>query len=301
MRPIARWRGPRAQRALAHSLQPLMSEQEFRPAYRFHMNSSCSSAYVLAACLLLGSVEAGTAQNAFGLGAEPPCVLDKCLNGGVGTSRPKQIPDPGPGPRTAPPDAGFSTQVAPGAFDFYVLALSWSPAFCQTAGASRAEAQCEPGGRLGFVVHGLWPQNAHGYPSDCDSNAQPPSRMALDVARNIYPDLGLARHEWRKHGACTGLSPTAYFNAVGRARAAVVIPESFRAPTDDRTWQPMAIARAFVDANPRLRTDSMAVTCRSDMLEEVRICFSKDLRGYVSCPEVVRSACRRSVEVPPVL
>ena len=151
------------------------------------------------------------------------------------------------------------------------------------------------------MVHGLWPQNTRGYPSDCDTNAPPPSRIALDAARAIYPDIGLARHEWRKHGTCTGLDPTAYFNAVGRARATIVIPEPLRQPTDDRSWQPLAIARAFVEANPRLRTDSMAVTCRNNMLEEVRICFGKDLRGFVPCPEVARASCRRPVEVPPVL
>jgi ribonuclease T2 len=47
-----------------------------------------------------------------------------------------------------------------------------------------------------------------------------------------------------------------------------------------------------------LRTDAMAVTCRQNMLEEVRICLGKDLRGYVTCPEVSRASCRRPVTVP---
>ncbi len=256
-------------------------------------------ARALATGLLLGTVSAAQAQNAFGLGGDPPCVLDKCLNGGA--AKAPQPVDPSTGAEVPPKDPGFRSQVAPGAFDFYVLALSWSPAFCQTAGASRAEAQCEPGGRLGFVVHGLWPQNTHGFPSDCDGNAPPPSRTALEAARSIYPDLGLARHEWRKHGTCTGLNPTAYFADVSRARTAITIPDPFRGPDDTRSWAPMDIARAFASANPRLRPDSMAVTCRGNMLEEVRICFSKDLRGFVPCPEVARASCRRPVEVPPVL
>jgi ribonuclease T2 len=251
------------------------------------------------ACFLVSTASSTQAQTAFDFGGNPPCVLDKCLNGGAA----KAPPNAGPAPSTEaqPKDPGFRTQIAPGAFDFYVLALSWSPAFCQTAGAEHAERQCEPGGRLGFVVHGLWPQNMHGFPTDCDANAPPPSRIALDAARTIYPDLGLARHEWRKHGTCTGLSPTAYFADVGRARATIIIPEDFRGPDATRSWAPMDIARAFASANPRLRPDSMAVTCRSDMLEEVRICFSKDLRGFVPCPEVARGSCRRPVEVPPVL
>ena len=65
---------------------------------------------------------------------------------------------------------------------------------------------------------------------------------------------------------------------------------------------PIDVARAFVAANAGLRPDAMAVTCRQDKLEEVRICFSKDLRGFVTCPEVSRASCRtRQITVPGVL
>jgi ribonuclease T2 len=53
-----------------------------------------------------------------------------------------------------------------GQFDFYVLALSWSPGFCENSG-SRSR-QCDSGRGLGFVTHGLWPQNEQGYPSFCE-------------------------------------------------------------------------------------------------------------------------------------
>ena len=151
------------------------------------------------------------------------------------------------------------------------------------------------------MVHGLWPQNAHGYPSNCDAAGRVPSRTAIDDATTIYPDAALARHEWRMHGACTGLSPTDYFAAVRLARRSIRIPPAFESPHDQRTWQPLEIARAFTAANPRLRTDTMGVTCRADMLEEVRLCLSKDLRDFVSCPEVARASCRRPIQVPPVL
>ena len=230
---------------------------------------------------------------------EPPCVLDKCL-GRTAPSRPDEAPAPEP---AEPPASSPSVRgsVAPGAFDFYVLALSWSPGFCETGGAEKAQRQCEPGSRLGFVVHGLWPQNTRGYPSDCNANAPAPSRLALDSVRGLYPDDGLARYEWRKHGTCTGLAPAAYFADVQRARAAIVIPEPFRSPEDQRSWAPLDIARAFTASNPRLRTDAMAVTCRGNTLQEVRICFSKDLRGFVSCPEIARASCRRPIDVPPVM
>jgi ribonuclease T2 len=39
-----------------------------------------------------------------------------------------------------------------GQFDYYLLSLSWSPAFClQSPGA----AECDGPRRFGFIVHGL--------------------------------------------------------------------------------------------------------------------------------------------------
>src|SRR3954464_7133107 len=68
-----------------------------------------------------------------------------------------------------------------GKFDFYVLALSWSPSFCDAAGERAGQAGergGRPGGRAGpqqqcgerpyaFVVHGLWPQYETGFPEYC--------------------------------------------------------------------------------------------------------------------------------------
>jgi ribonuclease T2 len=190
----------------------------------------------------------------------------------------------------------------PGDFDFYVLSLSWSSGFCETPAAARARGQCDTGVNLGFVVHGLWPQYEHGYPSDCGPAARYPSRIALESAQGLYPSEGLARYEWRKHGTCSGKSPTDYFTDVRRARESIVIPTPFAAPKEQQTWTPIDIARAFIAANPRLRTGMLGVACAGSVLQEVRICFSKDLRDFHACPEVSRQGCRvRDVSVPPLL
>ena len=181
----------------------------------------------------------------------------------------------------------------PGSFDFYVLALSWSPSYCTGEGGKRdADGQCAPGRGLGFVVHGLWPQYARGFPSNCGAFPRPLTREALSAAGQIMPSAGLARHEWRTHGSCSGLDPTAYFKAVRAAREAVTIPDAYRKPGDEQRAKPIEIARAFSEANQGLRPDMMSVTCRRGQLEEVRICFSKDLKGFTTCPEVARQGCR---------
>ena len=190
---------------------------------------------------------------------------------------------------------------APGRFDFYVLSLSWSPGFCATGGEAKAKEQCAAGSGIGFTVHGLWPQFDHGFPSACSAAERSPSRQALATTDGVYPDEGLARYEWRQHGTCTGLSPTDYFAAVRRARDGVTVPAAFVKPAQDQTWAPLDVARTFAAANPGLRTDEMAVTCRGGDLEEVRICFAKDLRSFAPCPEVARASCRLpGVDVPPV-
>ncbi|NNM71052.1 ribonuclease T2 family protein [Enterovirga aerilata] len=178
----------------------------------------------------------------------------------------------------------------PGDFDFYVLALSWSPAFCEATGAARGSRQCDPGRRLGFVVHGLWPQYERGYPTECDS--RPPPRYVVEETSDIFPDAGLARHQWRRHGTCSGLDPGSYFRAVRRAREMVRIPDPLQSLSRDGQTTGASVERAFAEVNPGLRPDMMAVTCRRGELREVRICLEKDLSGFRRCPQVDREACR---------
>lgn len=181
----------------------------------------------------------------------------------------------------------------PGNFDFYVLALSWSPGFCELdGGGERNREQCAQGAGLRFVVHGLWPQNERGYPSDCGPSGRTPSRIALDQAKGLFPTEGLARYEWRKHGTCSGSSPSDYFADVRRAREKIVIPPVLAKAERDQSWTAIDLERAFVAANPGLRTDMMSVACKRGVLQEVRICLSKDLRDFRMCGEVDRSGCR---------
>lgn len=182
---------------------------------------------------------------------------------------------------------------APGDFDFYVLALSWSPGFCELdGGRERNREQCADGSGLRFVVHGLWPQNERGYPTECGPAGRTPSRIALDNAKGLFPSEGLARYEWRKHGTCSGSSPSDYFADVRRAREKIVIPPQLAKAERDQNWTAIDIERAFVAANPGLRTDMMSVSCKREVMQEVRICFTKDLRNFRTCQEVDRSGCR---------
>jgi ribonuclease T2 len=188
-----------------------------------------------------------------------------------------------------------------GAFDFYVLALSWSPGFCETTGSPGGRKQCEKGSGLGFVVHGLWPQSEQGYPSFCEPDGRFAPRAAVEEARGLFPDENLARYQWRKHGTCTGESPSGYFRAVQRARELVKVPDGFKGLDADSKVMPTEVERAFAAANPGLRADMMAVSCGRRILQEIRICLDRDLRGFRQCPEVDRSGCRAGdITIPAV-
>jgi ribonuclease T2 len=180
----------------------------------------------------------------------------------------------------------------PGDFDFYVLALSWSPGFCELEGNSKKREQCAEGGQKGFVVHGLWPQKERGFPSDCSAQTRFITRKDIEVAAKIFPSEGLARHQWRKHGTCSGNSPSSYFADVKAARDAIIIPQQFIDVKEEMTVSAIDVERAFAEANPGLRRDMMAVSCRKNILNEVRICFDRNLKSFKTCEELDRKGCR---------
>ncbi len=171
-------------------------------------------------------------------------------------------------------------------FDYYGFTLSWSPGFCETGGAAKQPTQCAPGAGAGFVVHGLWPNSASGpNPEDCDGGAYVPA-AALQLSDGVYPDEGLARYEYRKHGTCSGLEPQAYFAAVKTLREAIVVPETLKAPREALKTSPGALTQAFIAANANLAADNMAISCRDGELVDVRICVAKSLTAFAQCPKV---------------
>jgi ribonuclease T2 len=188
-----------------------------------------------------------------------------------------------------------------GDFDYYVFTLSWSPGFCDTGGADKSPAQCAIGAGMGFVVHGLWPNRSYGAnPENCQYGARV-SREAIAETAGVYPDEGLARYEYLKHGTCSGLDPQAYFGAVKALRDEIVVPEAFKAPRKQQTLAPGDIEQAFVAANANLQPADMAITCRKGELLDVRLCVSKDLHAFANCPKIAGHTCHAStITVAPV-
>ena len=193
-------------------------------------------------------------------------------------------------------------QNASGQFDFYVLALSWSPSFCEAAAErgnrGRSQVQCER--PYSFVVHGLWPQYERGFPEYCQRPSPRLNRNIMTSMLDLMPAPGLIFNEWDKHGTCSGLGARAYFESVRKARAAVKIPEEFLQLSEQKTIAPADLEAAFIKVNPGLSSSAISVICTSRRLSEVRVCLSKDMQ-FRACEEIDRRACRRDeVVMPPV-
>jgi ribonuclease T2 len=194
-------------------------------------------------------------------------------------------------------------QNASGQFDFYVLALSWSPSYCAAARARHPDGkdsmQC--GSRpFAFVVHGLWPQYEKGFPSYCQVPAPKLDRGQVAGALDMMPSPSLVMHEWERHGTCSGLSAAAYFETVRKARATVKIPQGYLDLAAPLTVSPDDVAAAFVKINPGLERADMAVACDKTRLTEVRLCMARDF-SFHACPDIARRACKRDkVEMPAV-
>ena len=184
-------------------------------------------------------------------------------------------------------------------FDFYVLALSWSPSYCEAEGERANPQQCDSGRPYGFIVHGLWPQFEKGYPEFCVDNPEWVKSEIEDGLLDIMPSRGLIRHQWKKHGTCAGLSQDEYFTTLRAAHDRVRLPAIASENGRYRTMTPRNVEAAFKASNPDLQSEHFTVTCDRRRLREVRICMTVDLE-YRSCPEVTRRACRLdNMVIPP--
>ncbi len=203
------------------------------------------------------------------------------------------------GGKAASPAANAAAIPVGTGFDFYVLSLSWSPSWCKANDPQGRTDQCEEGDGRGLVVHGLWPQYESGYPENCPSRA--PRRVPEVLGRqylDLIPSMGLIGHQWRKHGTCSGLDQAEYLAVTRAARERLAIPPGLLSTSQSRDLSVSAIETAFVEKNPGMTPQMIAVTCEGRLLDEIRICFDKEL-NLRTCTEVDSRACRRSAVVLP--
>lgn len=196
--------------------------------------------------------------------------------------------------------AGFTPAQADGDFDYYVLALSWNAAWCDREGDAREADQCHARHDYGFTLHGLWPQNEDGWPEYCRTAKRDPSRRMTRDMSDIMGSGGLAWHQWKKHGRCTGLSARNYFALSREAYARVARPEVLRKISKPLDVPPSVLEDAFIEVNSELEPNGITVTCKSGQLAEVRICLTRSLE-FRSCAKNAARDCGSSkITIAPI-
>jgi ribonuclease T2 len=178
----------------------------------------------------------------------------------------------------APAPLAASERDRPGDFDYYTLVLSWSPTYCHVEGKKHHDRQCFDGDTPAFTLHGLWPQFTSGWPEGCRTEFRPyvPQDVIEEMA-DIMPSKGLVIHEYRAHGTCSGLKPAQYFAVARDLYERINIPARFAHADAKLTLSPEEIESDFIAANPWLKSDSVAITCRDGQLLDIRVCFGRDL------------------------
>lgn len=178
-----------------------------------------------------------------------------------------------------------------GEFDYYVLALSWTPSWCAIEGDARGSEQCAPGQGFGFTLHGLWPQYETGWPSFCPTTERNPSRAMTRDEANLYGSSGLAWHQWNKHGTCSGLSAADYYALAELAYDRIERPTLLRQLDREVALPARVIEEAFLEVNSDFSDQMMTVTCRDGRIQEMRICLTRDLEPRM-CGADIRRDCQ---------
>ena len=151
----------------------------------------------------------------------------------------------------------------------YTLALSWAPEYCRFRQDRAAD-------RLGFAVHGLWPEGrGTAWPQWCPAPRRPTGR---ELARNLCmtPSAALLAHEWAKHGSCMVRTPESYFKVTR------ILWNSLRWPDFDRLARAEGLTAgqvrtAFAEANRHWEPEHVGVVVNErGWLEEMRLCYGKD-------------------------
>jgi ribonuclease T2 len=194
----------------------------------------------------------------------------------------------------------FAAPLAAANFDYFVFSLSWAPDFCAQAKGFKDPAECGPGKKRAFVVHGMWPQGetARG-PENCGP-ASPVAASLVQTMLNYMPTASLIQHEWKTHGTCTGMTAAEYFAAIRMAHDWVKIPPEFQAPAQAMQLSPDAIEAAFQKANPQFPKTAFRTACTGGALQEVRVCFDKGEMTPRDCSVSAGECSAATVSVLPV-
>ncbi len=199
-----------------------------------------------------------------------------------------------------------------------LLALSWHNAFCET---HRYRKECRESRSVRysddrFVLHGLWPQPRNNLYCEVpyrlkqnDKNHQWNRLPRLDLSEETRRSLlrvmpgsasNLHRHEWVKHGTCSGSDPDSYF------KEAISLTEQLNRSKVGRFFSENR-GRMVTLQQIRFRTNEsfgkgsgkrVEIRCKKGMITELWLHLgsgSDDLSTLLARGKPIRSRCQRGM------
>ena len=195
-----------------------------------------------------------------------------------------------------------------GVYDYYVIALNWQPSLCELRPSLRA-CDGQHKGRFdanNLALHGLWPSAlsdtnyAYGYcgvedpliaidkkGNWCDLPMLALEDSTRDRLSQFMPGARacLHRHEWFKHGTCSGLTEEAYFRVSNRI-VEIFSTSRFNALVANhagRTIERDRLLQAFEEDFGANSRRNLHLRCKAideqPTLAEVFVYLHKDLAG----------------------
>mmetsp|Transcript_46223 Transcript_46223/g.67531 ORF Transcript_46223/g.67531 Transcript_46223/m.67531 type:complete len:509 (-) Transcript_46223:292-1818(-) len=193
-------------------------------------------------------------------------------------------------------------------YDFFVFAQSWQPQFCH-GHYSKYPGCDEPNDywETHLTIHGLWPQNNDGsYPCSCPGTKFDPKIMnsiGLDTLLTMWPNVkaddpqssaydDFWKHEWDKHGTCSGLGQRDYFSAALAAAEGLGTPGLVASAAGGTP-----VARAALEAAYGGKGRA-AFQCSGQYLSQVFRCLGRD-GAPTACPAstLAEDSCPDTVHI----
>ncbi|MDH5543975.1 MAG: hypothetical protein OEZ43_00190 [Gammaproteobacteria bacterium] len=185
-------------------------------------------------------------------------------------------------------------------FDYYVLALSWQPAFCEFHPQKK---ECQGSSTDVFsaeqpALHGLWPNRLndpkHRYAYCAGKKAKGDwceDKIAVDHAKleKYMPGVAscLQNYQWRKHGSCSGLTVQDYFETsitLVQDFATTAIAQEIRRNIGKVVSSELLLQRW--NENNKQSDGAIELVCRRHngkaYLLEVRIALSREIESNAS-------------------
>lgn len=178
------------------------------------------------------------------------------------------------------------------AADGWILALGWSPEYCDDHRGSK-ETQCLE--EHYFLVSALRPDFHGGEPVRCDVG-DGVTKERLNQLLYVIPNRVTLRNTWRDHGACSGLSIDEYFVQVDRAGRRVQIPQAFRDGEHPDRISASELRQQLMQFNPGLPENAIRLSCGGSWLEQVQLCMDRQF-GFRACGVEVEDDCKDTVRL----